>query len=142
MPQDIVSDIQALLEGKAEGRYGLTFINQQQHALQAAWLAEQEERGDALVTASLLHDIGHLVHNLGDNPADAGIDDRHEELGHAWLVNHFGPEVTEPVRRALDGLYSFEPLAPVEVKGEGVISIWELTRLDPALVAVAAGGAA
>ena len=98
MPQDIVSDIQALLEGKAEGRYGLTFINQQQHALQAAWLAEQEERGDALVTASLLHDIGHLVHNLGDNPSDAGIDDRHEELGHAWLVNHFGPEVTEPVR--------------------------------------------
>jgi len=51
-------------------------------------------------------------------------------------------QVTEPVRRALDGLYSFEPLAPVEVKGEGVISIWELTRLDPALVAVAVGGAA
>ena len=98
VPQDIVSDIQALLEGKAEGRYGLTFINQQQHALQAAWLAEQEARGDALVTAALLHDIGHLVHNLGDNPADAGIDDQHEELGNAWLVNHFGPEVTEPVR--------------------------------------------
>ena len=98
MPQEIMSEIQTLLEGKAEGRYGLTFINQQQHALQAAWCAEQEARGDALVTAALLHDIGHLVHNLGDNPADAGIDDRHEELGHAWLVNHFGPEVTEPVR--------------------------------------------
>jgi class 3 adenylate cyclase len=51
-------------------------------------------------------------------------------------------QVTEPVRQALDGLYSFEPLAPVEVKGEGVISIWELTRLDPALVTVAVGGAA
>ena len=51
-------------------------------------------------------------------------------------------QVTEPVRRALDGLYSFEPLPPVEVKGEGVIPIWELTRLDPALVAVAVGGAA
>lgn len=51
-------------------------------------------------------------------------------------------QVTEPVRQALDGLYSFEPLAPVEVKGEGVIPIWELTRLDPALVAVAVGGAA
>jgi [1-hydroxy-2-(trimethylamino)ethyl]phosphonate dioxygenase len=98
MGADIVSDIQALLEGKAEGRYGLTFINQQQHALQAAWLAEKEGRGDALVTASLLHDIGHLVHNLGDNPADAGIDDQHEKLGHAWLINHFGPDVTEPVR--------------------------------------------
>jgi len=50
-------------------------------------------------------------------------------------------QVTEPVRQALDGLYSFEPLAPVEVKGEGVIPIWELTRLDPALVPAAVGGA-
>lgn len=94
----VVAEIQALLEGKAEGRYGLSFINQQQHALQAAWLAEQDGRGDALVAAALLHDIGHLVHDLGENPAEAGIDDRHEELGHAWLVRHFGPEVTEPVR--------------------------------------------
>ena len=44
MQADILSDIQALLEGKAEGRYGLTFINRQQHALQAAWLAEKEVR--------------------------------------------------------------------------------------------------
>ena len=51
-------------------------------------------------------------------------------------------QVTEPVVRALDGLYSFDPLTPVEVKGEGVIPIWELTRLDPALVSAAAGGAA
>ena len=51
-------------------------------------------------------------------------------------------QVTEPVRQALEGLYSFEPLAPVEVKGEGVIPIWELTRLDPALVPAAVGGAA
>jgi class 3 adenylate cyclase len=48
-------------------------------------------------------------------------------------------QVTEPVRRALDGLYRFVPLAPVEVKGEGAIPIWELTRLDPALVSAAAG---
>jgi class 3 adenylate cyclase len=51
-------------------------------------------------------------------------------------------QVTEPVVRALDGLYSFDPLTPVEVKGEGVIPIWELTRLDAALVSAAAGGAA
>jgi class 3 adenylate cyclase len=50
-------------------------------------------------------------------------------------------QVTEPVRQALEGLYSFEPLAPVEVKGEGVIPIWELTRLDPALVSAAVGEA-
>jgi len=94
----ITAEIQTLLEQKASGRYGLTLINQQQHALQAAWLAEREARGDALVVAALLHDIGHMVHNLGNNPADAGIDDRHEELGHAWLEGHFGPEITEPVR--------------------------------------------
>ena len=50
-------------------------------------------------------------------------------------------QVTEPVRQALEGLYSFKPLPPVEVKGEGVIPIWELTSLDPALVSVAVGGA-
>jgi len=94
----VVTEIQSLLEGRAEGRYGLTFINQQQHALQSAWLAERLGCSDALITASLLHDIGHMVHNLGDNPADEGIDDQHEELGHAWLVDYFGPEVTEPVR--------------------------------------------
>lgn len=94
----ILTDLQSLLEGRAEGRYGLTLINQQQHALQAAWLAEQDGHGDALIAASLLHDIGHLVHELGENPADAGIDDKHEELGHHWLAQHFGPEVTEPVR--------------------------------------------
>lgn len=94
----IVAEIQGLLEGKAEGRYGLSFINQQQHALQAAWLAEQGGHGDAMIAAALLHDVGHLVHHLGENPADEGIDDMHEELGNAWLVKYFGPEVTEPVR--------------------------------------------
>ncbi len=94
----ILTEIQELLEGRAEGRYGLSLINQQQHALQAAWLAEREARGDAMVTAALLHDIGHLVHDLGENPADEGVDDMHEALGHAWLIQHFGPDVTEPVR--------------------------------------------
>lgn len=95
---DISAEIRHLLEQKASGRYGLSLINQQQHALQAATLAERDGRGDALVVAALLHDIGHMVHDLGENPADAGIDDRHEELGHVWLTAHFGPEVTEPVR--------------------------------------------
>ncbi len=44
-------------------------------------------------------------------------------------------QVTEPVVRALDGLYAFELLAPVDVKGEGPIPIWELSRLQPSLSA-------
>ncbi len=94
----ILDEIRHLLERKAEGRYGLALVNQRQHALQAAWLAEQAGLGDAMVVAALLHDVGHMVHDLGEEPAEAGIDDRHEELGHAWLAAHFGPEVTEPVR--------------------------------------------
>ena len=87
-----------LLEGHASGRYGLHDINQQQHALQAATMAERDGHGDALVTAALLHDIGHMVHDLGSNPAADGVDDEHERLGHEFLRDWFGPEVTEPVR--------------------------------------------
>ena len=93
-----IEELAAIVDGKGHGRYGLADINQRQHALQAAWLAERENAGPALVTAALLHDIGHMVHDLGDDPAEAGVDDHHEELGHAWLTGWFGPEVTEPVR--------------------------------------------
>jgi len=47
-------------------------------------------------------------------------------------------QVTEPVMRALEGLYGFEPLAPVAVKGEGSIPIWELTRHQPAIASASA----
>jgi phosphonate degradation associated HDIG domain protein len=92
---------QELLEifvGRATKRYGLSAINQLQHALQAAALAEKDEAPAATVLASLLHDVGHMIHTLGENPAGRGIDDVHEELGARWLAERFGPEVSEPVR--------------------------------------------
>jgi phosphonate degradation associated HDIG domain protein len=98
MTRDVLTELAGLLEGKGVRRYGLSDVNQLQHALQAALLAEQAGCDAALVTAALLHDIGHMVHGLGENPADEGIDDRHEELGRAYLAPLFGPEVTEPVR--------------------------------------------
>jgi [1-hydroxy-2-(trimethylamino)ethyl]phosphonate dioxygenase len=90
--------IAGLLTLNADGRYGLPDINQRQHALQAAWLAERLGCPEPLIVASLLHDIGHMVHDLGDNPAESGVDDRHEERGYALLQAWFGREVTEPVR--------------------------------------------
>lgn len=98
MAEDVVATIRELLERRADGAYGLHDVTQRQHALQSAWLAERGGHPSALVAAALMHDIGHLVHDLGENPAAEGIDDRHEEVGHAWLARHFGPEVTEPVR--------------------------------------------
>ncbi len=96
--QELTATIGDILDGKGHRRYGLSAIDQRAHALQAAWLAEQAGRDAALITACLLHDIGHMVHDLGEDPAKDGIDDRHEDLGHAWLARWFGAEVTEPVR--------------------------------------------
>lgn len=93
-----LSHIAELLTQKADGNYGLSAINQRQHALQCALLAEQAGCPDSLVAAALMHDIGHMVHDLGENPADDGVDDQHEALGHAFLAAWFGPAVTEPVR--------------------------------------------
>ena len=98
MNDDLVTMIGEIIEGKGHRLYGLSAINQRAHALQTAWLAEQDGHGAALIAACLLHDIGHMVHDLGEDPAKDGIDDKHEELGQAWLARWFGPEVTEPVR--------------------------------------------
>jgi predicted HD phosphohydrolase len=39
-----------------------------------------------------------MLHDLPEDIADSGIDTEHESLGSAWLSQHFGPEVSEPVR--------------------------------------------
>ncbi|HSU06688.1 MAG TPA: HD domain-containing protein [Acetobacteraceae bacterium] len=98
MTTEIVSEIEHLLTLKGQRQYGLHDVTQLQHALQSAWLAEQDGADASLIVAALLHDIGHMTANLGDNPAAAGVDDRHEQIGHAYLAQHFGPDVTEPVR--------------------------------------------
>lgn len=93
-----IDEIFDLLQNRANASYGLHGITQRQHALQAATFAEQDGHPPALIAAALMHDIGHLVHQLGDNPAAHGIDDRHEEAGHQYLAKWFPPEVTEPIR--------------------------------------------
>lgn len=94
----LLAEITDIFAIRADGNYGLSAITQKQHALQAAWLAEKDGHPSAMIAAALMHDIGHMVHDLGDDPASEGVDDHHEELGHDWLTAHFGPEVTEPVR--------------------------------------------
>jgi gamma-butyrobetaine dioxygenase len=73
-------------------------VSQTEHALQTAWAAEKAGASGALITAALVHDLGHLLHDLPEDCAEAGIDDTHEERGARLLATSFGPEVTEPVR--------------------------------------------
>ncbi|UYN94709.1 MAG: phosphohydrolase [Enhydrobacter sp.] len=98
MSADLRRELLDIFVGRATRRYGLSEINQLQHALQAAALAEADDAPPAAVLASLLHDVGHMIHDLGDNPAARGVDDVHETLGADWLAGRFGPEVSEPVR--------------------------------------------
>jgi phosphonate degradation associated HDIG domain protein len=98
MSDPLRQELLDIFTGRATRRYGLSAINQLQHALQAAALAEADDAPPATVLASLLHDVGHMIHQLGEDPAGRGIDDVHEELGAKWLAERFGPEVSEPVR--------------------------------------------
>ena len=98
MSDPLRQELLDIFVGRATKRYGLSAINQLQHALQAAALAEADAASPATVLASLLHDVGHMIHKLGEDPAARGVDDVHEELGASWLAERFGPDVSEPVR--------------------------------------------
>lgn len=78
-------------------RYGSECINQLRHALQCAILAEGDGASPALITAALLHDIGHLVDNRYEGSAARGVDRCHEQIGGAFLGRWFDDDVTTPV---------------------------------------------
>lgn len=98
LKQSALDELISIYDGRATGRYGLSQINQLAHAVQSGYHARNKGLPTSVVVAALLHDIGHMVHDLGDHPAALGIDDKHEEIGAEWLQRYFGPDVTEPIR--------------------------------------------
>ncbi len=95
-------EILRLLEQKGNSQYGGEAVTQIQHALQAATLAELQGADAHLITAALLHDVGHLLHNLPDHAPDEGIDDRHETSASNYLRKIFPDSVVEPIRMHVD----------------------------------------
>jgi [1-hydroxy-2-(trimethylamino)ethyl]phosphonate dioxygenase len=96
-----VSPIDAVFHLFAECGGALYFgeaVTETEHALQSAHLAEAAGADAELVAAALLHDIGHLLHGLGEDVAARGTDACHEAGGAAWVARHFGPAVADPVR--------------------------------------------
>ena len=93
-----VEDILELFSDRGDSEYGGEQVTQLEHALQCATLAEGEGASPALITAALLHDVGHLLHDLPDDAPDDGVDDHHENSGCRFLQELFPTEVVEPVR--------------------------------------------
>ena len=98
MTNKISQKIISLFENKGGSMYGGEEVTQLEHALQCAHLAKENNASDELITAALLHDVGHLLHDLPDDASDNGIDDIHEELGAKFLEEYFKPAVVEPVK--------------------------------------------
>lgn len=134
-----LEEIRAAFARRGAETYG-EGVSQLEHALQCALCAERDGAGPALIAATLLHDVGHLIHDLPVDIADQGIDAQHESLGSVWLSRHFGPDVTEPVRlhvAAKRYLAAVEPgyfslLSPASVQSlqlqGGLMSVQERAR--------------
>ena len=98
-----LTDIEGLFAAKGDRAYAGEPVTQLEHALQTAQLAEAAGAEAALITAALLHDLGHLVNDQGrpDNgftPTLAGIDDHHEVVAIPRLRALFDDSVLAPIR--------------------------------------------
>ena len=82
-------------------RYGMEAVNQEQHALQCAVLAQQAGSPPELVAAALLHDLGHLVGKAPEGEA-ATRNDLHEYAAIPFLRGTFSEGVVQPIRLHVD----------------------------------------
>lgn len=93
----ILDHIMTLLQKAGAERYGGENVSQLEHALQCAMHAERTGSSPELVTAALLHDIGHLVDDGDEGMAENGVDARHEAIAAEWLSRYFPAAVVTPV---------------------------------------------
>lgn len=97
-----LADIERLFAEKGHEQYSGEPVTQLEHALQCAKLAEDADADDELVTAALLHDLGHLLHDLGATPTLRGVDDLHQYRAVPFLRGVFGDEVIGAIQGHVD----------------------------------------
>jgi len=97
-------EIHHLLESRGHKPYGMEAINQLEHALQCAHLAEQAGETPETVVASLLHDLGHLLAAERSSLVEHDIekDDLHQFIALPFLRALFPDAVLEPIRLHVD----------------------------------------
>ncbi len=93
----VLDEIRALFAGRGSAAYFGERVTQLEHALQCAWLAERAGASPRMIVAALCHDVGHLLHDAGEDCAERGVDARHEALGGRFLASRFDHDVAEPV---------------------------------------------
>ena len=97
-----LDDIALLFARHGASQYSGEPVTQLAHALQTAHLAEQSGADDALVTACLLHDLGHLLNDQGETPSLRGIDDTHQYFALPFLRGLFADAVLDPIKLHVD----------------------------------------
>ena len=97
-----LQDIERLFEERGGEQYSGEPVTQLEHALQTAALGDAEGASDALVTAALLHDLGHLLHDLGDTPSMRGVDDVHQYRALPFLRSLFNDDVLNAIKLHVD----------------------------------------
>ena len=90
---EVVTDILELYDREGYNTYG-EGINQIEHGVQCAELAKREGASAEMITAALLHDIGHLL--AATDIAYGNY--KHDAVGADYLSHHFNETVSEPVR--------------------------------------------
>ena len=94
----LVEKLFEILKGGIAELYDSDHVNLYEHARQCAQQAERAGANPGLISAALLHDIGHLVDTRYDPTFSRGEDRCHERIGAGYLSRWFPPAVTEPVR--------------------------------------------
>ncbi len=97
MNVDTIESIFTVFRERGNRQYGEN-VTELEHALQTAAFARQFNEPDAILVSCLLHDYGHLLHDLGEDIAQQGVDAQHEELGAKLLKGMFPEAILEPIR--------------------------------------------
>lgn len=107
-----LADIERLFRDHGHIAYDGEGVSQLEHALQAAHRAQGDDAPIELVTAALLHDLGHLLNLQGDTPTARGIDDQHQYFAIPFLRPLFRPAVIESIRLHVDAKRALCALEP------------------------------
>jgi [1-hydroxy-2-(trimethylamino)ethyl]phosphonate dioxygenase len=124
---DTIDRLFAIYETRGVARYGGEQVSPLEHALQAAHLAMEEGAAPILVSAALLHDVGHL---LSPAELDAGPPDdaQHERVGARFLAHQLLPDVGELVGLHVLAKRYLCAVEPGYMKGLTLASLRSLLR--------------